>query len=651
MQSNEFVDKLKRLSSLSREINKFMANHEDFLSFVKQLSPKYLTEQLEENSKCVNNNELDPIKFMRFVIIDKINKNENVNINFINQIKMNITTRNIDYFHEYSQFKEQLSTIPKGNPFHTHTSFTILFSIYYPSIENEVNAILAELVNHFKEILNLPEENSIIQGFNHNNNLGTDLCYLALFPKSIEDHKMATQIALQVNATHSLPITIRYGLIAGSGLKKDSQLINTEDQVIERFSADTMKMFLKKSVYNHYLELSGRKGTASAAGTATGPEENNEILASNLNIILYGPPGTGKTYNTQRVIWNIIKKKDLFAFGPDDAFLEYRDSSIAAKDRRTEFVTFHESFSYAEFVEEHRTKNESGAINYDYEDGLFRRICLKAIWETIKASAKVSKTEAEQKYEVDNENNYDNIKYKVREIMNFSKKDREALFASAPKYYLVIDQINRADIAKVFGELVTLLEEDKRLGAENELIVTLPYSKQKFGVPPNLYVIGTMNTADKSRAFADTALRRRFIFKEMMPDYDLLKDIEVEGVKVASLLEAMNKKIVFLLDQDHQIGHAYFLELKDTPKKDAVNRLKITWFYKIMPLIQEYFHGDWIKIKEILGADFLVNIEKEGVFATGNEAIAKAEVYAMKQIRDFSDNKLFMEALKKLNKV
>lgn len=650
MQNNEFGEKLRRLSSLAREINKFMANNEDFLSFIKQMNPQYLTQQQEENSKCINNNELDPIKFMRFVIIDKINKNENVNINVVNQIKMNITTRNIDHFHEYSQFKEQLSTIPKGNPFHGHTTFSILFYIYYPFIENEVNAILAEFVTYFKELLNLQEENSIIQGFNHNNNMGTDMCWLALYPRSIDDHKMATQIALLVNASHSLPITIRYGLIAGSGLKKDSQLINTEDQVIEHFNPDTMKMFLKKSVYNHYLESSGRKGVESPAGSTTGPEENNEILASNLNIILYGPPGTGKTYNTQRVIWNITKKKDLFSFGPDTAYLEYLDSGISSKDRRVEFVTFHESFSYEEFIEERRTRNETGAIAYNYEDGIFKRICVKAIWEAIKTSNKISKTEAEQKYDVDNESNYENVKYKEREIMNLSRKEREALFAAAPKYYLVIDQINSAGIGRVFGELAALLEEDKRLGAENELIVTLPYSKQKFGIPPNLYVIGTMNTADQSKPFADAALRRRFIFKEMMPDYELLKEIDIEGIKIASLLDAMNKKIMFLMDKDHQIGHSYFLNLKEMDKKDAVNKLKITWFYKIIPLIEEYFQDDWAKIKEILGESFLTIIAKEGVFTAGNEALGKTEVYAMKHIRDFSDNKLFVEALKKVSK-
>ncbi|MDD5260020.1 MAG: AAA family ATPase [bacterium] len=640
MQSNDFVDRLRRLSSLAKEINKFNANPDDFLVFIKQMDPEYLNKQLEENSKCINNNEIDPIKFIRFVIVDKIIKNENINITVINQIKMNITTRNTDHFHGYSQYIGPLSNIPKGNPFQAYSTFNILFNLYYPSIENEVNAALAEFAEYLKEILNLQGENSTVQGFNHNNNLGTDMCYAALFPKSIEDHRMATQVALQVNATHSIPTLIRYGLIAGAGLKKESQLIATEDQVMDNFNADRMKMFLKNNVYNHYLASSGRTGSASPAGSDLGPEENNEILASNLNIILSGPPGTGKTYNTQRVIWNIIKKKDLFSFGPDAAFLEYRDSSISAKNRRTEYITFHESFAYEEFVEEHRTKNETGAINYNYEDGIFKRICLKAIWETVKASTKISKTEAEMKYEVDNENNYESIKYKVREIMNFSKRDREALFASAPKYFLVIDQIGQADIAKVFGELVTLLEEDKRLGAENELIVTLPYSKQKFGVPPNLYVIGTMNTADKIRAFADTALRRRFIFKEMQPDYDLLKDIEVEGVKIASLLESMNQKIVFLKDKDLQIGHSYFLELKESPKKDAVNRLKITWFYKIIPLIQEYFFNDWAKIKEILGDDFLVKIEKEGA----------GTAYAMKHTRDFSDNKLFIAALKKLYK-
>jgi len=168
-----------------------------------------------------------------------------------------------------------------------------------------------------------------------------------------------------------------------------------------------------------------------------------------------------------------------------------------------------------------------------------------------------------------------------------------------PNRVFIIDEINRGNISKIFGELITLIEPTKRIGASEQLRASLPYSGQNFGVPDNVYLIGTMNTADRSIARIDAALRRRFNFVEMQPESTTLKDILVDGIDIAKMLDTLNKRITVLLDREHTIGHSYFLQpLKADP---SIDRLATIFENEIIPLLQEYFYDDYEKIQLVLG--------------------------------------------------
>ncbi len=280
----------------------------------------------------------------------------------------------------------------------------------------------------------------------------------------------------------------------------------------------------------------------------------NPLHKIGLNTILYGPPGTGKTYITKKYAVAICEcGGDLSALeNTPDNEIDDRFNKLF-KDNRIVFTTFHQSYSYEDFIEGIKPKKVDDTNDFSYEpvDGLFKEFC-------------------------DPNNN----------------KNGE------PRVF-IIDEINRGNISKIFGELITNIEESKRGN-----ISILPYSKDEFSVPSNIYLLGTMNTADRSIALLDIALRRRFDFVEMRPD---TKVLEKEGINivdgdidVASMLEAMNERIKGLLNREHTIGHALFMDLK---KENSLEMLARIFKYKIIPLLQEYFFEDYNKIALVLGDD------------------------------------------------
>jgi sporulation protein YlmC with PRC-barrel domain len=251
--------------------------------------------------------------------------------------------------------------------------------------------------------------------------------------------------------------------------------------------------------------------------------------------------------------FTILEKSKSYTANPDKKIKNY------------EFVTFHQSFSYEDFVEGIKPKLEEqdSDLSYEIKDGIFKKLCLRAT--------------------ADPENQY-------------------ALF---------IDEINRGNVSSIFGELITLIEDDKRLGQPNALTLKLPYSKREFGVPENLHVIGTMNTADRSVEALDTALRRRFIFEEIMPLPYLLREKTFVGFNLEEVLQTINARIEALLDRDHTIGHSYFIKIDSNDRAALLEAFE----NRIIPLLQEYFYHDYEKIALILGEGFIERKEGNVKFA------------------------------------
>ncbi|SIQ01308.1 5-methylcytosine-specific restriction enzyme B [Peribacillus simplex] len=433
------------------------------------------------------------------------------------------------------------------------------------------------------------------------------------------------------------------------------------------------------------------------------------------NYIFHGPPGTGKTYTvTERAVKLIDPKiyEELIADGREAIQQEF---SRLVKAGQINFVTFHQSYAYEDFIEGLKS---DGNGNFIPTDGILKKAALEAMYEGIESnkhdySGEVhfeqlynylvvngiphnvqfeSKTGAAsfishispqgnivvtsedvktnsivskerllnlyrfiQEHDIDwkhnnigfireaiggcNQTRYWSVlnwiseKMEEEETIEIEGDEKKAVikkaliersssfeFTNVKKHVVIIDEMNRGNISKIFGELLTLLEEDKRLTEKNELIVELPYSKEKFTLPPNLFIIGTMNTADRSIALLDTALRRRYVFEEMMPNADLLESIG-EEIDLTVMLSIMNKRIEVLYDRDHTIGHAYFINA--TTDEEVISIFQT----KIIPLLQDYFYDDWEKIGLVLGG---IGKSKEDSYIVYKEEVDVNQLFKQK---------------------
>ena len=486
--------------------------------------------------------------------------------------------------------------------------------------------------------------------------------------------------------------------------------------------------------------INGKENSETQDG---GDEKETMKKEFDKNVIFYGPPGTGKTYTTAKRAVEICKtesEKELTDYS--EIMKKYNELK---EKNRIEFITFHQSYGYEEFIEgikpkvlneDDKSENEnSQEIEYEIVDGIFKKFCdnaRKAIIESksniyISPKAIVWKVTVKDEVKEDCFNsNYVRINFELntkgalnfvdkikkgdiiittnrsrtringiavvtddegvtletkeknRTVRNVSwlaknidediyeingkkilprktvtkvpnmkvediiklAKEKESIVLSKEElskivikenkdpYVFIIDEINRGNISKIFGELITLIETTKRAGKEECISTKLPYSKKEFTVPDNVYIIGTMNTADRSIALMDTALRRRFKFEEMLPDYHLLEDIFVEDkgtkVNIGAMLKVINERIEYLYDREHTIGHAVFLEKMENDKINIdINKLENIFKKNIIPLLQEYFYEDYEKIRIVLG-DNAKDEDEQFIFA---ESIKPKDVF------------------------
>ena len=356
--------------------------------------------------------------------------------------------------------------------------------------------------------------------------------------------------------THEVPINYEI-----------DQFFNVIDKIKNENDIEGAKEKEIEDFYKKVLDIKKHQKQIKKVGMNYRKIEFEEGGFLHLNQIYYGPPGTGKTFEAL--------KTGIEKFGEENY----------------QIITFHPSYDYTDFVEGvfPNTNKQSGTLIYEIKDGVLKKIAAKALFAALHVNGHIQE-----------EKQLDTVKWsEVYEIYN-SVKDKDKInWDTAHKFLLIIDEINRGDVSRIFGELITIVEEDKRLGGKNELLVELPYSQERFGLPKNLYIIGTMNTADKSIAHFDVALRRRFVFKEFLPDFKKVRGIPNH---VRSKLEKLNQKLSEEPDigWQKQIGHSYFMKMDNEGTYIGNDELDNVVKTKLLPLLEDYFFYDKRKLVRFL---------------------------------------------------
>jgi 5-methylcytosine-specific restriction protein B len=438
------------------------------------------------------------------------------------------------------------------------------------------------------------------------------------------------------------------------------------------------------------------------------------VMHPALNQILYGPPGTGKTYRVIREAAAIIAGQPI----ADDQAAKMAYDKASTEDR-IRLATFHQSFSYEDFIEGIRpVMEEDGKAAFQVRDGIFKEIATEALFACLEEvpalppNTSISETDLNDTmsklprrpgentitgrvWQIADElstndtpatrlavidkalaeginNHTAHTQYghwrKAKGLTRFSRarqiennltdRDDDEFVSKTvqsylelgpasgwqlradknfPTYVLIIDEINRGNISRIFGELITLIEDDKREGEANALRVTLPSSREPFTVPPNLYLLGTMNTADKSLALLDVALRRRFEFRELAPDFTACADLPEE---MRGVLKRLNERIELRKDRDHRIGHAFFMGVKEA---EGFNRAFVR---KVVPLLQEYFFNDIDGARFVLGE---IGRESEPGFLRQITAASADAKYQRNRWRWFTDVEPDMDCWSRLS--